>query len=115
MIVLGILYSSDVQMPTDIDLQKLYNVATLVDKYEWHAPVAPRAISWFDRLEASQGLPDIFDETLLTWLWIAWVFGLKDHIKKLSRVAQQHASKPIDLADERILLPSSILSKCFSV
>ena len=112
MIVLGILYSSDAQMPTDVDLQTLHNVATLVDKYHWHETVAPRAISWFDKLVASQGLPDTFEETLLMWLWIAWVFGMKDRFKELTRVAQQCASKPIDLADEKILLPSSVLSRC---
>jgi hypothetical protein len=115
MIVLGILCSSDVQVPTDIDLQTLHNVTTLVDKYRWHATVAPQAVSWFDKLEASQGLPNTFDETLWMWLWIAWVFGMKDRFKELSRVAQQCASKSIDLADGKILLPSSVLSKYCSV
>ena len=114
-IVLGILCSSDVQVPTDIDLRTLHNVTTLVDKYYLHETVAPQAVSWFDKLEASQGLPNTFDETLLMWLWIAWVFGMKDRFKELSRVAQQCASKSIDLADEKILLPSNVLSKCCSV
>jgi hypothetical protein len=115
MIVLGILYSNDVKVPTDIDLQTLHKITTLVDKYHWHATVVPLAISWLDKLEGSQGLPGAFDETLLMWLWIAWVFGMKDRFKELSRIAQQYASKPIDLADEKILLPSSVLSKYSSI
>ncbi|KAH7112792.1 hypothetical protein B0J11DRAFT_619450 [Dendryphion nanum] len=109
MIILGILYSNDVQVPIDIDLQTLHNVATLVDKYQFHATVSPQAVSWFNRLKASQELPDTFDETLLMRLWVAWVFRIKDRFKELSRVAQQCATKPIDPGDEKILLPSGVL------
>jgi hypothetical protein len=111
MIVLGILYGNDVQVPIKLDLPTLDKVAVLVDKYQWHALVTPHAISWFDSLLDSQGLPDAFDETLWMWLFIAWLFGMKDHFKALSRVAQQDACNSIDLTDESIRLSTRALSK----
>jgi hypothetical protein len=111
MIILGILYESDVQVPKKLDLQTLEKVAILVDKYRWHALVTSHAVSWFDNLLDSQGLPNVFDETLMVWLFIAWIFGMKDHFKALSRVAQQDAKNPIDLTDQGIRLPTRVLSR----
>ncbi|KAH8809258.1 hypothetical protein F5884DRAFT_901370 [Xylogone sp. PMI_703] len=109
MIILGILCGTSAQVPIQLDLPTLNKVAVLVDKYQWHALVTPHAISWFDHLVDSQGLPDAFDENLLMWLWIAWLFEKKDHFKALSRVAQQDACNSIDLADENIRLSTRVL------
>ncbi|KAE9366922.1 hypothetical protein N431DRAFT_445613 [Stipitochalara longipes BDJ] len=108
-IILGILYENDVQVPTEIDFPTLCKVAVLVDKYYWHIPVTPYATSWFDQLLKSHGFPDSFDQKILDWLWIAWLFGMKDHFKKISRVAQQDACTSTDLMDEGIRLPTRII------
>lgn len=110
MIVLGILYGNDIEVPMNLDLSTLHRVAVLADKYQWHALVAPYATSWFEKLIESTGLPDTIDENLL-WLWIAWLFGMKDHFKSLSNIAQQDASNSINLTDETIRVPSRALSK----
>ncbi|KAH8798364.1 hypothetical protein F5884DRAFT_813964 [Xylogone sp. PMI_703] len=109
MIILGILYETSTQVPPRLDLQMLYKVTVLVDKYQWHTLVTPHAILWFDGLVDSQGLPDKFDQTLLMWLWIAWIFERKYHFKVLSRVAQQDACSSIDLKDESIRLSTGTL------
>jgi len=112
MIVLGILHGNDVhQVPIELDLPMLYKVAVLVDKYQWHALVTPHAISWLDKLLNSRDLPDASGKTLLMQLWIAWLFGMKDHFKALSRIAQQDSCHSIDLTDESIRLPTRAQSK----
>ncbi len=111
MIILGILYEDYVQVPTELDLPTLCKVAVLVDKYQWHALVTPHVTSWFDIFVNSHGLPIILNTNLLMCLWIAWLFGMKDRFKSLSGVAQEDACTSIDLADESIRLPASILSK----
>jgi hypothetical protein len=111
MIILGILYGKEIRMPNEVGLEMLNRVTVLVDKYHWHALVTSHAISWYDGLLDSLGLPDAFDETLLTWLWIAWVFGIRRRFKALSQVAMQDARKSIDLTDEAIRLPIRALSK----
>lgn len=111
MIILGILYENDVQVPIELDLPTLDKVAVLVDKYQWHALVTPHAISWFDSLMNSPGLPDVSDKAFWKWLFIAWLFGMKDHFKALSRVAQQDACNSIDLTDKSIRLSTRALSK----
>ena len=111
MIILSILYGNDVQVPIELDLSMLYKIAILVDKYQWHALVAPHATLWFDRLLEPVDFSGTLDETLLMQLYIAWVFGMKDHFKKLSGIAQQVSCNSIDLTDESIRLPTRALSK----
>jgi hypothetical protein len=113
MIVLSALYEKDVQMPSKIEYQTLQNVAVLVDKYQWHVPITPYVISWFDGLQSTPAFPKSFDGELLTWLWIAWLFGIRDHFKSLSRIAQQQACKSIDPTEEDIRLPKRVAGKPF--
>jgi hypothetical protein len=110
-IILGILYEKDVQLPTKIDLPMLHKVAVLVDKYQWHVPLTPYAVLWFEDLANNEGFPKSFDESTLMWLWIAWLFGMKNHFKSLSRIAQQDARNTIDPTEEGIRLPTRIIGK----
>ncbi|PMD24653.1 hypothetical protein NA56DRAFT_643173 [Hyaloscypha hepaticicola] len=109
MIIIGVLYEKDVQLPTKIDFQTLQKVAVLVDKYQWHIPITPHMISWFDGLKDSPEFPIAFDEDLLTWLWIAWLFGMKDQFKSVSRFVQQQACKSIDPMEEGIRVPKRVV------
>lgn len=111
MIIIGLLHDGNVSPSKTIDLPLLDKIATLVDKYEWHSVVNPHVTNWFAELKLREGLPETFNDKLLKWLWILWVFGLKTHFKTLSKVAQQDASSPIDLEDENVHLPNSVLSK----
>jgi hypothetical protein len=113
MIILGVLYEKDVQLPTKIDLPTLHKVAVLVDKYQWHVPITPYAVLWFDGLANNEGFPKSFDGSTLMWLWIAWLFGMKDHFKSVSKIAQQDARNSIDPTQEGIRLPTSIIGKLF--
>jgi hypothetical protein len=113
MIVLSALYAKDIQMPTKIEFQTLQNVAVLVDKYQWHVPITPYAISWFESLQSTPAFPKSFDGDLLTWLWIAWLFGIKDHFKSLSRIAQQEACNSIDPTEVDVRLPEMVVGKSF--
>lgn len=107
-IILGIVYD-DVQLPQEVDLETLYNLATLIDKFQFDVPVLALSRAWFEKLVASRGLPVTFDESLLKWLWIAWTFKIHHHFPELTRVAMWCGIRTIDLMDEKILLPSKIL------
>jgi hypothetical protein len=111
-IILSILHEKEVYLPIDMDLPLLFKVTVLVDKYHWHDMVTPYATLWFDSLVDSLGLPEDFDDNLLTWLWMSWVFGLKEYFKTLSRVAMQDACSSIDTTNENIRLLTRALSKC---
>lgn len=111
MIILGILYESDVQVPIELDLSTLNKVAVVADKYQWQALVTPHATSWVGKLLPTRDLLHSLDETLLTLLWIVWIFGMKNHFKILSKIAQQNILNSIDLTDESIRLPATVLSK----
>jgi hypothetical protein len=61
----------------------------VVDKYKWQTLVTPRARTWFLALVNDSGLPDHFSPSMMEWLWVAWLFGLEEHFRQLSKVAQQ--------------------------
>jgi hypothetical protein len=88
-IILGIMYENNVEVPTEMDISMMEKVAVLIDKYQWHALAAPHANSWYYSLLSSQGsLPDGSNPKILTWLWLAWLFDDKDHFKSWSRIVQ---------------------------
>ncbi|CZR66800.1 uncharacterized protein PAC_16701 [Phialocephala subalpina] len=92
-VILGILQGNKAQVPE-----------------EWHELVKPSAIAWFTKLANDPYfLHTLWKDTLWQCLWIAWVFGMKDHFKLLSEIAQGDGRAPIDLTDESIRLPSRII------
>lgn len=111
MIILGIIYDKGIQVPEELNLPLLYKVAVLVDKYQWHDLVAPRAVSWYDKIVQVRKLPDTFGDDVLMWLWMAWLFGMKEHFKTLSSVAQQDACNPISVTEENIRVPTRVLCR----
>ena len=111
MMILGCLYKHDVLIAPKIDLPSLLRVAVLVDKYRWHGAATDCKGVWMMNLQASEGLPDCFGKRLLDWLWIVWVFGMKDYFEALSKVAQQDARASINLKNESIRLPVAILGE----
>jgi BTB/POZ domain-containing protein len=113
MIILGALYEKNAQLPTKIDFQTLQEVAVLVDKYQWHVPMTPHMISWFDSLRNSPVFPQSYSKDILIWLWIAWLFGMKDQFKSISGFAQQHACNSIDPTEEYIRLPERVVGRPF--
>jgi hypothetical protein len=44
-IILGIMYENNVEVPTEMDISMMEKVAVLIDKYQWHALAAPHANS----------------------------------------------------------------------
>lgn len=111
MIIMGILYGTDVDVPNHVDLATLEGITILVDKFQWHTLVTPHATAWFDNLIELEGRPNRFDKNLLVWLFIAWQFGIQDDFKYLSKVAQQDSPTSIDTHDESIRLSTRIIGK----
>ncbi|KAN0092035.1 hypothetical protein V8E51_017882 [Hyaloscypha variabilis] len=71
----------------------------------------PRARTWFHALVRDTGLPVHFSPSLMKWLWVTWLFGLEDHFRQLSKVAQQDARNSIVPTGEAIRLPYGVLHK----
>jgi hypothetical protein len=115
MIILGILYGESANVPSEIDLLLLNEIAVLADKYEWHTLAEPWATTWFNSLMDYRGLPDGTAAEALTWLWIAWVFGIEEHFETISGNIIRNATQSFSLTDENIRLPSKILGECNAV
>lgn len=116
MIILGILYESEVQVPTRLSVQKLYNMATLVDKLQCQETVAFQAREWLKGImEDFMNLTSENYEVGLRLLWITWVFNMKRYFVRVIWVVQLHALHQIDPIDEKILLPSYIIGECCEI
>lgn len=109
MIILGILYGKDVRTPKDIHFPILEKVTVLVDKFQWHALVAPHATSWYESLAGNRTMA--YHPVLLTWIWIAFVFSIQHRFKMFSQIVIREMSKSLDPKDEKIRLPTPVISK----
>lgn len=110
MIILGILYNNKgVQITDTLESSMLYKIAVLVDKYEWYKPVINHAVSWYQKIVQAKTLPNTVGDDLFMWLWMAWLFGVKDSFKELSAVAAKGAYNVINAQDENIRLPTAII------
>ncbi|KAF2436229.1 hypothetical protein EJ08DRAFT_645232 [Tothia fuscella] len=108
MLIIGTLYHENTTAPTSISLSMLYQVAILVDKFQWHDLMGPMSASWFMALVQPK-FPDAFSTEVVQYLWIAWVFGLEACFKKLTRLAMQDNRNPIDWKKENTRLPERVI------
>jgi hypothetical protein len=77
--------------------------------------VTLRARTWFHALVNDARLPDHSSQGLMKWLWFAWLSGLENHFRQLSKVAQQDARNSIVLTGEAVRLPYGVLRKYSSL
>jgi hypothetical protein len=95
------------RVPKTVDLDIMTNIATLVSKYQMHEAVELYADLWLDELKES--IPQSFNEDVIAWLSIAWVFKLPVEFKHLTRIAARETGEK--LATEGLPIPDSILGK----
>ena len=102
-------YENGHLVETEVDFPWLHRIAMLVEKYHWHSVLSP-AKCWFENLVESQGLPESFGSTLMSWLWVAWTMERRHEFNVLSKIAQHDAPRSIHLTDE-LGLPTRVLGK----
>jgi len=74
------------QVPRMVDLRNLTQIAILVDKYELFETTELLADQWLSGAKGT--LPAELNDDLLSWMFIAGVFGEKSIFKRVSRVAK---------------------------
>lgn len=95
--LLKIMHLRTRSVPRTVGLEKLTQLAKLVDQFGCHEAVELFSDGWIDSLQSH--LPtdmDGFSEDICRWICIAWVFGREREFKIATKVAQRCACKPLD-------------------
>jgi hypothetical protein len=72
LILLSVIHGRYWNVPCNVDLATLTEIAILVDKYDLHEAVSVMKDQWLHHLEIVY--PDAFNEEILRWMCISWVF-----------------------------------------
>lgn len=91
-------------VPREVDLELLMELAILVDKYALSEITDMFADLWIDSLKWS--IPNTFDENLLPWIWISRAFGKADTFKEVTKVAQLESIGFIE--EDRLPIPNEV-------
>ncbi|KAK0663798.1 hypothetical protein DIS24_g1044 [Lasiodiplodia hormozganensis] len=95
--LLQIMHLRTRSVPRTVGLEKLTQLAKLVDQFGCHEAVELFSDGWIDSLQ--RHLPtdmDGFSEDICRWICIAWVFRREREFKIATKVAQRCACKPLD-------------------
>jgi hypothetical protein len=110
LIVMATIYQRHDKVPATLDSMTLAHIATIVDKYEFHQAVRKQVLKWIDELESD--IPSTFNDNMILWLWISWVFRLRSLFRKLTAISQREARGPISTpVIDDVCLPQRLISK----
>lgn len=85
----------------------LTELAVLVDKYDLLEATEMFLDSWFEDLQ--NNVPQEFNEDLLPWICISWVFKKQEIFERVTKTAQRESDGPIE--EYRLPIPGSVLGK----
>jgi hypothetical protein len=92
-ILMMILHAQNHSIQRQVDLLLLKNIAILVEKYELHNSVGIFADMWITALKQRNEFPQSFDEGLISWVSITWVFRKPIELRAVTLVAEREAMR----------------------
>lgn len=115
-LILMALHHRYLELPQKIEFKVLVEVAAVCEKYMLHVPLAPVAGMW-----AAPWKAEAFEKGYEDWLLVAWVFGVDDMFKNISKhIALNLAVTPengLVTHDGKRLhqaIPESVTGECIS-
>ena len=110
LICLNIVHGDSKKVPRKVDLRMLAEIAIIVDKYELHNAVGIKSYLWIDCLKDS--IPQSFNEDLLRWICISWVFKCTVEFRESTRIAEQQSVFNVEEEmEDNLPIPDSVISK----
>lgn len=88
LILLNIIHGHLRQVPLQVDLQTLTQLAILVDKYELHERIEVFAGFWFGNLIST--IPNCYTDDIPSWTCVCWVFNKPEEFKRVTRLILRH-------------------------
>lgn len=110
LIIMNALHDNASAIPGQVDLPMLTQIATLVDKYEWHGSMKSYARMWINQLRST--FPMRFSDDLPAWIWVFYAFRLPKEFQYATDIAGKESKGPIsDDEFQEFPIPSSITGK----
>ena len=107
LIILHLIHGQCRKVPRKIDLWMLTELAILVDKYELLESVEALLDHWLQNLTSV--IPLTFNDDLLPWICISWVFKKSEIFKNVTQIAQVESEGLLEA--NHLSIPAHVLSK----
>ena len=89
-IIMQVVHGHFDNVPKRVNLELFTEIATLVDKYEWHEVMRIHANGW---IAAHRTLvPTAPDKLVVPWLWIFWVFNRTLEFRALTEMLERDST-----------------------
>lgn len=109
-ILLNIIHGRVRQVPLKVNLDMLRNIAMIVEKYQMVEVVELYVKIWVKELPYPSA--DDFENDLLRWICVCWIFKLPVEFKRITRIAVWDTSSKIEVpVDESFSFPHRILGR----
>lgn len=110
LILLNIIHGQNKEIPLEIDLCMLTQIAIVVDKYQLQMVVGILSRVWIDRLSTT--IPQSVTEDLRRWIYVTWIFRCPTEFKLATQIAERQCESRIDETGEIDLpIPCSIVGQ----
>ena len=101
LIILYLIHGQIRKVPRKIDLWMLTELAVLVDKYELLESIEILLDYWLQNLEST--IPLTFNNDLLPWIFVSWVFKKSKIFKRVTKIAQAESEGLLEANNLSIL------------
>jgi hypothetical protein len=109
-ILLNIIHGRTRQVPRQVSLDLLSKLAVLINYYGMLESVELFSDTWIENLKR-EGMPKMYNEQVLPWLFIFWVFEKGDDFRDMARLVQRECDERLDELVGIIPLPHIMISE----
>lgn len=103
LIILNIIHLRRRKIPSSVSLEMLTELAVLTDYFQCHEALEPYPSIWKDNIKKE---PAKYDDGLVKWICISWVFYYPDIFSEVTQIAQRQSMSEIDCLD--LPIPESV-------
>jgi len=109
-ILLNIIHGRTRQVPRQVTLDLLSKLAVLINYYGMLESVELFSDTWIENLKR-EGMPKTYNEQVLPWLFIFWVFEKGKDFRDMARLVQRECDERLDELVGTIPLPHTMISE----
>ncbi|KAH8587422.1 hypothetical protein B0O99DRAFT_526883 [Bisporella sp. PMI_857] len=107
-ILLNIIHGASKKVPRQVSLEDLKRLATSVNVLGMLDTVEFFSDTWIENLKR-EALPKVYNETVLSWLFISWVFNRPAEFKQMTKLAERESTERIQEDAQNIPVPMNLI------